>query len=101
MQRTAGGQQAVVAPKVGAGGFEPPTPCTPCRGASRAAPRPARAGVIERVPEIQSSWWADILTVQRLLGRADPRTTSRYDRRPEEAKRQAVAKLHVPYRGRH
>jgi integrase len=43
---------------------------------------------------------AGIVTVQRLLGHADPRTTSRYDRRPEEAKRQAVAKLHVPYRRR-
>jgi integrase len=43
---------------------------------------------------------ADIVTVQRLLGHADPRTTSRYDRRPEEAKRQAVAKLFVPYRRR-
>jgi integrase len=43
---------------------------------------------------------ADIVTVQRLLGHADPRTTSRYDRRPEQAKRQAVAKLNVPYRRR-
>ncbi len=41
---------------------------------------------------------ADIVTVQHLLGHADPRTTSRYDRRREEAKRQAVAKLFVPYR---
>jgi hypothetical protein len=40
----------------------------------------------------------DIVTVQHLLGHANPKTTSRYDRRPEEAKRQAVAKLHVPYR---
>jgi integrase len=43
---------------------------------------------------------ADIVTVQHLLGHANPRTTSRYDRRPEEAKRQAVAKLFVPYRRR-
>ena len=43
---------------------------------------------------------ADIATVQRLLGHASPATTSRYDRRPEETKRQAVARLHVPYRRR-
>ena len=42
----------------------------------------------------------DLVTVQKLLGHADPRTTARYDRRPEETKRQAVAKLHVPYRRR-
>ena len=42
----------------------------------------------------------DIVTVQHLLGHANPKTTSRYDRRPEEAKRLAVAKLHVPYKRR-
>jgi hypothetical protein len=31
----------------------------------------------------------DILTMQKLAGR--------YDRRPEESKRQAAAKLHFPY----
>jgi hypothetical protein len=44
--------------------------------------------------------WKEIVTVQRLLGHPDPRTISRYDRRPEEAKRRAVARLHVPYRRR-
>lgn len=36
---------------------------------------------------------ADVITVQRLAGHADPATTSKYDMRGEEAKRNAVAKL--------
>lgn len=43
---------------------------------------------------------ADVITVSRLAGHADPATTAKYDMRGEEVKRQAVAKLNVPYRPR-
>jgi integrase/recombinase XerD len=42
----------------------------------------------------------DIVTVQKIAGHANPSTTSRYDRRPEETKRQAAGKLHYPYKRR-
>jgi site-specific recombinase XerD len=42
---------------------------------------------------------ADIVTVSHLAGHASPSTTSRYDRRGEVAKRQAIDLLNVPYSG--
>jgi len=40
---------------------------------------------------------ADIATVQKMMKRADPSTTARYDGRGEEAKRKAASLLHFPY----
>jgi site-specific recombinase XerD len=40
----------------------------------------------------------DLVTVQKLMGHSNPATTAGYDRRGERAKRDAVRRLHVPYR---
>lgn len=42
----------------------------------------------------------DLATVSKIVGHESVNTTARYDRRPEEAKKRAAAKLHVPYSGR-
>lgn len=43
---------------------------------------------------------ADLVTVQKLMGHSSPQTTAKYDRRGERAKRNAVQKLHAPWRRR-
>ena len=43
---------------------------------------------------------ADIATVQKMMGHADPATTAWCDRRGEEAKRKAALLMHFPYMGR-
>jgi len=42
----------------------------------------------------------DIVTVAAIAGHASPTTTARYDRRPEERKREAQSRLTVPYKKR-
>ena len=37
---------------------------------------------------------------RKIAGRCDPKTTARYDRRPEAAKRKAASSLHFPWRQR-
>lgn len=39
----------------------------------------------------------DLLTVQRMAGHSDPRTTSGYDLRPDEDMKTAASLLHLPY----
>lgn len=40
---------------------------------------------------------ADLATVQAIVGHASPATTARYDRRPVEHRRRAMASLSIPY----
>jgi len=42
----------------------------------------------------------DVGAVMGIVGHASASTTAGYDRRPEQAKRDATTKLHVPYRGK-
>jgi len=43
---------------------------------------------------------ADVVTVQKILAHASVTTTARYDRRPEQTKREAAKRIHIPYKGR-
>lgn len=50
-----------------------------------------------------SNLWAagvDGVIIQKLMGHASQNQTAKYDRRPEEARRNAVKVLHVPYKSR-
>ena len=40
---------------------------------------------------------ADLSTVQKLMGHADPKQTAGYDRRPAEVRRAAVKGLNIPF----
>lgn len=40
---------------------------------------------------------SDLAMVQKILGHASPKTTARYDRRPEAAMQNAMDRLHLPY----
>jgi len=65
-------------------------------GIAQAAPHDLRRTFISNLLDTN----ADLLTVQKLVGHADPATTAKYDRRGEAVKRQAVSKLNLPYRKR-
>lgn len=42
----------------------------------------------------------DAITVSQIVGHESPDTTKRYDRRPGETRRKALARLHLPYQGK-
>lgn len=64
------------------------------------------AGVVEFTPhDLRRTFAGDLLdagtdisTVQKLMGHADTKTTAGYDRRDSRVKRDAVNRLHFPYR---
>jgi len=62
-------------------------------GIARVSPHDLRRSFVSTALESG----ADLSMVQALAGHASPVTTSRYDRRPEEAKRLAAGTVHVPY----
>ncbi len=90
---------------VGKGGHVAPRRMTTQSVRNVCAKRARRAGVAPFSPhDLRRTFisdlldaGADIASVQRLAGHSSPTTTSRYDRRGEEAKRRTAGMLHVPF----
>jgi hypothetical protein len=48
-------------------------------------------------PVLKLDRGVDLVTVSKIAGHADPKTTARYDRPSEQAKQRAAEKIHFPF----